>query len=197
MKKICKLTNDKYIPYNFVTSYEMLKDLYKKPFKKSKKLYVFAGPNGSGKSTLIANLIKNQNFSTTYINADIIGNEIFGNIKDEKERNEKSMFYTMDIVKENILKGNSLCYETVLSHSSKLDIVKLAIECGYKIISYIVYTDNPEINIERVKLRARQGGHDVPEDKVRTRYYRAMENIELLKLLSDEIYEFNNSQNKY
>lgn len=33
MKKICKLTNDKYISYNFVTSYEMLKDLHKKTFE--------------------------------------------------------------------------------------------------------------------------------------------------------------------
>ncbi|MDQ3108696.1 MAG: hypothetical protein M3R17_02285 [Bacteroidota bacterium] len=43
---------------------------------------------------------------------------------------------------------------------------------GYKVYLYFVSTENPEINKERVQLRVRNNGHDVPPDKIVSRYYR-------------------------
>ena len=45
---------------------------------------------------------------------------------------------------------------------------------GYRTYLYYVATEDPEINIQRVKNRAVQGGHDVPESKIRSRYERSL-----------------------
>ena len=45
-------------------------------------------------------------------------------------------------------------YETVMSHESKVKIMELARESGYKIYLYFVFVDDPQTNVARVKLRA-------------------------------------------
>lgn len=157
------------------------------------KLFVFAGPNGSGKSTLIANLYSEKKLSAEYVNADLYCKTAFAAVVDVDERNRQAMFYTMDKVKKYIAERKSFCYETVLSHPSKIDILREAKEKGYQIISVFVFTGNPNINVNRVALRATQGGHDVPEDKIVSRYYRSLELSKKLKEISDLYFEFDNS----
>lgn len=45
----------------------------------------------------------------------------------------------------------SFSFETVMSHSSKIDFLKLAKEKKYKVYLYFIATEDPSINIERVK----------------------------------------------
>ena len=161
-----------------------------------KILLVVAGPNGSGKTTLISNLYQNNIINFDYLNADLFAIEKFSYILDENEKNMQSMFYTMKEVNNYINSGKSFCYETVLSHPSKIELVQNAKEQGFKIVSIFVYTKSPEINIERVGKRFLQGGHNVPKDKIISRYYRSIELSKKLKELSDEYYEFDNSLNK-
>lgn len=196
MEIIIKNTIKNFKNINFSQSYKILEKLYFSQDKFDKILYIFAGPNGSGKSTFIANLAAFENFDIKYINADIIATQKFSHIKDEKQRNYDSMFYTMNLVKQYISQSKCFCYETVLSHTSKLDIVEMAKQNGYKIISVFVCTSSPEINIQRVQKRASQGGHDVPPDKITQRYYKSKQNWQKLKDLSDEYYEFDNSKDK-
>lgn len=66
-------------------------------------------------------------------------------------------------------------FETVFSHTSKLDIMKQAKENGYKVYLYFVSTNSPEINKSRVELRVKKGGHDVDPDKIEGRYYRSLD----------------------
>ncbi len=172
---------------------EILTKAGNKRDKTDKVLFVFAGPNGSGKSTLIANLYLENKLDSKYINADLFCKTIFADIKDINKRNETSMYYTMDLVNRNIANGNSFCYETVLSHPSKLEIVKSAKEKGFKVVSVLVYTKDPQINVRRVEARAKQGGHDVPKDKIISRYYRSLKYAEELFKLSDECFKFDNS----
>lgn len=82
----------------------------------------------------------------------------------------------------------------MLSHPSKLELIKLAKEKGYEITSIFVYTNSPEINIERVAKRVEQGGHDVPKNKIVERYYRSLEFSKVLKEFSKNFYKFNNSK---
>ena len=179
---------------SFKEANEILEKASKIDNKNDKKiLYVFAGPNGSGKSTLIANQYKGKKLYVEYVNADIYCNGIFGYVKNEDERNQKAMEYAMDKVLKNIDRGVAFCYETVLSHPSKIELIKKAKDYGFKIVSTFVYTYRPQINIKRVKIRAEQGGHDVPEDKIISRYYRSIKLAKELKAISDEFYKFDNS----
>lgn len=87
--------------------------------------------------------------------------------------------------------------ETVMSHRSKLDFIRTAKEKGFKIYLYYVSTSSPDINVGRVQTRVQRGGHDVPEDKIRTRYERSLANLREAILLSDRAYLFDNSAMSY
>ena len=174
-------------------NYILLKNMENNGEKKV--LYVFAGPNGSGKSTLIANIYKNDMLKDVkYINADIYARTLFKNIKDEKDRNYQAMFYTMNKIKENIVSGDSVVYETVMSHPSKLDIIKDYKENGYKVFSVFISPQSPEVNIVRVAKRVEEGGHNVDQEKNRQRFYRSNELKKELVKLSDVYYEIDNTQ---
>ena len=92
-----------------------------------------------------------------------------------------------------ILSGVSFSQETVFSHPSKIEALKAARDAGYRTYLYYIATDSWKINSARVANRAKQGGHDVPADKIAARYQRSLELLpEALPYLS-RAYFFDNS----
>ena len=87
----------------------------------------------------------------------------------------------------------SFTFETVMSHDSKTDFLKHAIDHDFKNYLYFICTVDPAINIQRVKQRVEFGGHDVPPEKIESRFFKS------LKVLSTSIpylhraYFFDNS----
>ncbi len=77
--------------------------------------------------------------------------------------------------------GNTFSFETVMSHPSKIDQLISASKLGYRNYLYFVATESPDINVLRVANRVAKGGHPVPEDKIRERYFRSLD------LLADAI----------
>ncbi len=77
--------------------------------------------------------------------------------------------------KKLLMDKKRFSFETVFSHQSKLDIMKVAGTLGYKVYLYFVSTESPEINKFRVRSRAKQGGHDVPPELIESRYYRSLD----------------------
>lgn len=67
----------------------------------------------------------------------------------------------------------SFCFETVMSHQSKIEMLKLAKKKGYKNYLYFVFTSNSILNEFRVKLRVAQGGHNVDPQKIHDRFKRS------------------------
>lgn len=76
-----------------------------------------------------------------------------------------------------IARGLSFTAETVFSHPQKLELLADALAQGYQIYLYLVSTDSPLLNVERVKQRVNDGGHDVPENKIISRYEACMRNF--------------------
>lgn len=70
--------------------------------------------------------------------------------------------------------GRSFSFETVMSHPSKVEFLHKAREEGYRAYMYFVATDAVELNVRRVQVRERSGGHAVPEQKIRARYLRSL-----------------------
>ena len=87
----------------------------------------------------------------------------------------------------------SFTFETVMSHSSKVEFLREAQKQGFKTYLYYVATVDPEINIGRVHYRVRAGGHPVPEQKIRERYYRSLDLLMAAIEASDRAYIFDNS----
>lgn len=80
-------------------------------------------------------------------------------------------------LREKLLQDNQkFSFETVFSHPSKIDFMREAAKKGYKVYLYFIATESPEINIFRIKkVRVKQGGHDVPDHKIKERYTRSLE----------------------
>lgn len=74
-------------------------------------------------------------------------------------------------------RGESFSQETVFSHPSKIEALKRAHELGYRTYLYFVATPTPSVNKLRVAGRVAQGGHDVPVDKIVSRYSRSIAQI--------------------
>jgi len=89
--------------------------------------------------------------------------------------------------------NQSFCFETVMSHESKIELLELAKSKNYKTYLYFVYTDDPELNVLRVKLRASMGLHNVNSEVVRKRYKRSFELLPKALKFVDRAYIINNS----
>ena len=92
------------------------------------------------------------------------------------------------------MKKKKFSFETVFSHRSKLDIMQVAVAEGYKVYLYFVSTESPDINIFRVETRKQLGGHDVPSDKIVSRYYRSLDLLYEACQLAYQVFFFDNSE---
>lgn len=110
---------------------------------------------------------------------------------------EVNDYFTSFLVSFNLCNLLDHCdkfsYETVMSHHSKIDFLKSAKHKGYKIYLYFVSLIDPQLNIGRVATRVNLGGHNVPSDKVESRYYRSMDNLFDAINIADKSYIFDNS----
>ena len=156
------------------------------PEIKKPEIIVFAGPNGSGKSTItqFAKVIE------PYINADEIKK---ANNCSDLEAAQKADAMRNELVE----KGLSFTFETVLSTDRNLNLLKKAKEAGFFIRCIYVLTANSNINVLRVKTRYENGGHNVPEDKIRSRYNRCLDLIPELVQVCDIFHLYDNTKNPF
>lgn len=150
--------------------------------KTSPILMVMGGPNGSGKSTITAE----YPVIGEYVNAD--------DIKRHLKCSSLEAAQIATATREYFLSQKTdFTFESVLSTERNYLLMEKAKESGYTIICIYVLTINPEINVSRVKARAKSGGHDVPTKKVIERYHRAMSLFPKLFSICDELYVYDNS----
>ncbi len=98
---------------------------------------------------------------------------------------------------ELLSNGVSFSFETVFSHESKLEIMRKAKELGYRIYLYFITTKDPEINIDRVKIRVAKNGHPVPETRIIDRYYKSLDLLYSAIKISNRAFLFDNSGRYY
>lgn len=154
-------------------------------FRKNPEIVIFAGPNGSGKSTF-TQLLKPP---MDYINADEIKKYLKCSDLEAAQLAEKQREEHLEQMKE-------FCFETVLSTERNLKLLKRAKGKGYFIRCYYILTADPMINVWRVKARVEAGGHDVPEEKIVTRYDKALTLVKELIKVCDICHIYDNSASR-
>lgn len=84
-----------------------------------------------------------------------------------------------DFLRHCFIKSDEILfsYETVLSHPSKVDFLESAKNNGWLVYLYFISTADSHINCDRVKERALGGKHDVPLEKIQSRYPRSLDNL--------------------
>ena len=153
--------------------------------QKKPEVVVFAGPNGSGKSTF-TELLKPP---IDYINADDIKKNLKCSDLEAAQLAERQR-------EEHIEQMSEFCFETVLSTERNIKLLEKAKQKGYFIRCYYILTADPMINVLRVRSRVEAGGHDVPEEKIITRYDRALRLVKDLVQICDVCHIYDNSGNK-
>jgi predicted ABC-type ATPase len=153
-------------------------------------LVVIAGPNGSGKSTLVSYLLGAGVDIGIHINPHDIARTLD---LPEPQRTAQAQSIA-DFKRDTCLQRmESFSFETVLSHPSKVQVMIRAHDLGYQIALYFVATSDPEINVRRVEARVTRGGHDVPHERIRARYWRALALLSHAALVVGRTVVFDNS----
>lgn len=152
---------------------------------KRPEIVVFAGPNGSGKSTF-TELLRPL---FDYINADEIKKNLQCSDLEAAQLAEKQR-------EEHIANGLNFCFETVLSTRRNLDLLKKAKGKGYFVRCYYILTEDPIINVFRVKARVLLGGHDVPKTKIISRYHECLKLMREVIEVCDVCHVYDNSTQK-
>jgi predicted ABC-type ATPase len=139
-------------------------------FDKRPILVALAGPNGAGKTTFYFSHLKPVGLR--FINADILA--------DELRLEPYAAAKLADALRHELVKRKeSFVFETVLSDSlgDKLKFLKDAGASGYSVVLCFIGLATPEISEERVSMRVSQGGHDVPTEKLKSRFPRTLANL--------------------
>lgn len=151
--------------------------------EKKPMVLVLAGPNGSGESTIT------QYFDIvgTYTNADDMVSATGMSNEDAAVLADKMRYRSIEMKED-------FTFETVLSSHYKLDILEKAKSEGYFIKCIFVLTIDASVNVARVAARVALGGHNVEEDKIRSRYEKSLGNIRRLLEICDILHVYDNTE---
>ena len=156
-------------------------------------LIVIAGPNGSGKTSTTRLVIKHEwAEQCVYINPDEIAQNKFGDWNDP-DAVRQAVEYCEEWREQLLKEHKDFIFETVLSSDGKVDFLKRAKEEGYFIRMFFICTQNPTINAARIAKRVMEGGHDVPIQKIISRYEKAILNAQRVAQFADRVYVYDNS----
>jgi predicted ABC-type ATPase len=168
------------------------------PIPDTPALVIVAGPNGSGKSSAYGNAKLDWEDRTIWINnPDLLTlrlqtsenlDQVTANLA-AVTRIEKWLYASIDV-------HQTIGVETVLSTDKYRKLVEHAKSRGFETWLIYVVLDSEERNIERVRIRAQSGGHDVPVAKIRERYWRSIQQFPWFLDNSDRAWVYDNSDSE-
>lgn len=130
-----------------------------------------AGPNGAGKSTFYEAFLEDAGLR--YVNADDLAREL-----------DLDAYTAADLAdrlrREFVARRESFIFETVFSDpvGAKVEFLEEAVRLGFQAALIFIGLGAAKLSEQRVSIRASQGGHDVPTDKLTARYPRSIANLE-------------------
>ncbi len=140
------------------------------PFDQRPLVVALAGPNGAGKTTFYHAHLRPAGLR--FVNADVLAREL--------DLEPYAAAKVADALRRELVQQReSFVFETVFSDpvGEKLAFLKEAITAGYSVVLCFIGISGPKTSEQRVAMRVSQGGHDVPTDKLRSRYPRTLNNL--------------------
>ncbi len=136
---------------------------------------MIAGPNGAGKTTFANRFLPKFVQCREFLNADLIAAGL------SPYSPETQAFRSSQLLLERIHglveQRRSFAFETTLAAKSYRQSIPHWQGLGYHVVLFFLWLPSAEMAIERVAVRVREGGHNIPEDIIRRRYRRGIENL--------------------
>ncbi len=91
--------------------------------------------------------------------------------------------------------SKSFTFETLMSSTDKVKLLQKAQSRGYQTYLYYIATEDPAINISRVRYRTRIKNNSVSEDTIISSYKRSLDLLKQAIPFTNHAYIFDNSTN--
>jgi predicted ABC-type ATPase len=133
-------------------------------------LFILAGPNGAGKSTSAPRVLTGPRRVDEFVNADVIAKEE-GVSEIEAGRRTLARLEVLAAARRD------MAFETTLASRMLLPRIQAMQQAGYVFHLTFFWLPSADMAVERVAKRVASGGHSIPEDVIRRRYERGLENF--------------------
>ncbi len=141
----------------------------------SPRVIVLAGPNGAGKSTAAPRLLHESLQITEFVNADVIARGLSGFAPERASvRAGRIMLERLNELAQSRV---SFAFETTLAGRAFASWLEGLVSRGYSMHLFYLWVSSPELAIARVAERVRKGGHSIPEETIRRRYFAGLRNL--------------------
>jgi predicted ABC-type ATPase len=155
------------------------------------RLDLVVGPNGAGKSTFVELVLAPLRPGVTFVTADVIAAQRWP--EDPQGHSYEAARLAARTRGRLLELHEPFIAETVFSHPSKLDLLDEAASAGYAVAVHALLVPE-ELAVRRVAFRVADGGHDVPEPKIRARYQRLWPLVAAAITRADTAHVWDNSR---
>lgn len=158
-----------------------------------KNYILIAGINRAGKSTLFQS--EHDWFADTRANRINADEELVRLGGDSNSVLDQAAGARIAVKKmrEFMIAGLSFHQETTLSGKTDVARILKAKKLGYRVSLLYVALDTPELAKQRVAMRVKRGGHNIPDADIERRYSRSLDNLAVIARLVDKVHVFDNS----
>ena len=158
-----------------------------------RNLYIISGCNGAGKTTASYTVLPEILDCREFVNADEIAHGL-SPFNPEGMAIEAGRLM-LQRIEELLARGESFAIETTLATRSYVNLVHRAQAKGYSVNLLFFWLRTPELAIQRVAERVSHGGHNIPEDVIRRRYVKGIDNLfKLFIPVVDSWYVYDNTE---
>ena len=160
-----------------------------------KNLYIIAGCNGAGKTTASFTILPEILDCKEFVNADEIAKGL-SPFQPEKVAFEAGRIM-LNRIDELFKNQENFAFETTLSTKIYKQKIKFAKENDYNTTLLFFWLRNSDLAKERVKIRVKEGGHNIPIDVIERRYVNGIKNLfDIYLEIVDQVLIFDNSEGK-
>jgi len=131
---------------------------------------LIAGPNGAGKSTSAPEILSGVRKVAEFVNADVIARE--QGLSDVAAGRQ-----TLARLEALAAARRDIAFETTLASRMLLPRIQGMQAVGYVFQLTFFWLPSADMAVERVAHRVASGGHSIPEDVIRRRYERGLDNF--------------------
>jgi predicted ABC-type ATPase len=155
------------------------------PLDRRPLIVALAGPNGAGKSTFYHAHLRLAGLR--FVNADVLARAL-------KINAYEAANVADSLRRELVRQRESFVFETVFSDpvGDKIGFLREAAAAGYTVVLCFIGISGADVSEQRVAMRVTQGGHDVPTEKLESRYPRTIANLKTALIEIPYVWIFDN-----